>query len=150
MQGRNYMKFTLYNLSFLYVITAVVFFAIDLIWLGVIAKGFYAKHVGHLLREQVNWPAAIIFYAVYIAGIQVFVMIPALQNGWGPFHTALIGAMLGFFAYCTFDLTALALLKSWTVFVSVVDILWGTVLTGATASAALVLSGLLLKADMMP
>ena len=129
-----------------YAITAGVFFLIDLFWLGVLAKGFYAKHLGHLLREQVNWPAAVAFYLVYIAGIQVFVVGPALQGGWGVGHTALWGGLLGFFAYCTFDLTALALIKSWPLPVVFVDIAWGTVITAATAAAVIILSRTLIKA----
>ncbi len=143
------MKATLVNFSLLYAITVVVFFAIDLIWLGVVAKGFYARHLGHLLREQVNWPAAILFYLVYIAGIQMFVLIPGLQHGWSGMQVALMGALLGFFAYCTFDLTCLALLKSWPLFVTVVDIGWGTVLTGGTAVVTMALIKLLFKAGIV-
>ena len=143
------MKATLINLSLFYVITAAVFFAIDLIWLGVIAKGFYAKHLGHMLREQVNWPAAILFYLVYIGGIQLFVLVPGLKHGWGGMHVALMGSLLGFFAYCTFDLTALALFKSWPLFVTVVDIGWGTLLTGGTAFAALALMRMLVNAGVV-
>ena len=123
-----------------YGITAVVFFMIDLFWLGIVAKGFYARHLGHLLREQVNWSAAILFYLVYIAGIQVFAVGPALRSGSGIGHALLLGGMLGFFAYCTFDLTCMALFKDWPLVVTIVDIAWGTLLTAATAATALLVA----------
>lgn len=139
------MKMGLLNIFSVYMIIATVFFLIDLIWLGVVAKGFYAKHLGHMLREQVNWSAAVAFYLVYIAGIQIFVVGPALKGSWSMMHTALLGGVLGFFAYCTFDLTALALFKHWPVRVAVVDIAWGTLLTAATAATALFVARVVLK-----
>lgn len=120
-----------------YLITAGAFFMIDLIWLGVVAKGFYARHLGGLLREGVNWTAAVLFYLIYIAGIQVFVLIPAIGTGAGLLATAVKGGLLGLLAYATFDLTALALLRHWSVTVTVVDMLWGTLLTACTSALAL-------------
>lgn len=140
------MKMGAITMLSVYAITAVVFFLIDMIWLGVVAKGFYARHLGHLLREQVNWPAAVAFYLVYIAGIQVFVVGPALIGDWRMGHAALLGGMLGFFAYCTFDLTALALFKSWPLQVAAVDICWGTLLTAVTTTMAVFLARALFKA----
>ena len=131
------MPLDLRTLLMAYSITAGVFFMIDLFWLGVVAKGFYARHVGDLLRETVNWGAAILFYLIYIAGIQTFVLMPALDQGWRPLDAALRGGFLGFFAYATFDLTCLALFKNWSLTVTVVDMLWGTVLTAGTSAAAL-------------
>lgn len=129
-----------------YLVTAGVFFMIDLVWLGVVAKGFYARHVGGLLREGVNWAAAVLFYLIYIAGIQVFVLAPAMSAGAGILATAVKGGLLGFFAYATFDLTALALLRGWSVTVTLVDMLWGTVLTACTSALALfILRVLVLK-----
>ena len=121
----------------LYGLTVAIFFIIDLFWLGVAAKGLYARYIGGLLRENVNWSAAILFYLIYIGGIQLFVLYPALDEGSGILKTALMGGLLGFFAYCTFDLTCLALLRNWSLFITVVDIFWGTFLTGATAAATL-------------
>ena len=121
----------------LYGLTVAIFFIIDLFWLGVAAKGLYARYIGGLLRENVNWSAAILFYLIYIGGIQLFVLYPALDEGSGILKTALMGGLLGFFAYCTFDLTCLALLRNWSLFITVVDIIWGTFLTGATAAATL-------------
>ena len=128
------MKLDAIQLLLLYGITAITFFVIDLIWIGGYAKGFYANHVGHLMGERVNWAAALIFYGVYIGGILLFVLIPALQSGSSVMHVMVMGGLLGLFAYSTFDLTALALFKEWSVIVTVVDIAWGAFLTASTAS----------------
>lgn len=130
------MKLDLGNVILVYAVTAGVFFIIDLLWLGFAAKGLYQRHLGGLMRDQVNWIAAVVFYAVYIGGILIFVLIPALQNETGIMRTAVMGALLGFFAYSTFDLTSLALMRNWTVAIAVVDIAWGTVLTGSTVAMA--------------
>lgn len=122
------------DIFLLYGMTAAVFFIIDLVWLGAAAKGLYDRHIGGLLREQVNWVAAVLFYLLYIGGIQFFVLIPALQENSGIAHTALVGSLLGLFAYSTFDLTCLALIRNWSVTITIIDILWGTFLTGSTAA----------------
>lgn len=117
-----------------YVLTAIVFFAIDLLWLGVIAKNLYNKLLGHLLAPEVNWTAAIIFYLLFIAGILIFAVLPAVEKS-SLQHALLYGVLFGFFTYATYDLTNLATLKNWPVKVVVIDILWGIVLTGAVATA---------------
>ena len=119
----------------LYGLTAAVFFAIDLVWLGVVAQGFYEKHLGHLLRPDVIWPAALLFYLIYIAGLLVFAVVPALDSG-SMVKALVLGGFLGFFAYATFDLTCMALFKDFPWVVVVVDLLWGMVL-----SALVTLSG---------
>jgi uncharacterized membrane protein len=126
---------TLGTVAGLYALTAVVFFAVDLVWLGVVAQGFYQKYLGHLLRPDVQWGAALSFYAVYIAGILVFAVLPGLAADSLP-RTAALGAFLGFFAYATFDLTSRALLRDFPLTVVIVDLAWGTVLTATVASAA--------------
>lgn len=131
------MKLGAETILIIYALTAGVFFLIDLFWLGTAAKGLYDRHIGGLLRDQVNWSAAVLFYVVYIAGIQFFVLVPALHDGTGVLRAAATGAVLGFFAYCTFDLTALALLRGWSSFIAAVDIAWGTFLTGSTAGIVL-------------
>jgi uncharacterized membrane protein len=139
------MKLSLGQLLLVYGLTGLVFFVIDLFWLGFAAKGFYERHIGGLLRDQVNWVAAGLFYSLYIGGIQIFVLQPALQSGSGILRTAIMGGLLGLFAYGTFDLTSLALIRKWSVTVTVVDMLWGTILTGATAAATLWLTRTLFK-----
>ena len=118
------------NISFylkLYALTVPVFFIIDLIWLGVVAKGFYQKNLKYFLSPNVNWTAAIIFYLMYIAGILIFAVLPGVAKD-SVRHAALWGALFGFFTYATYDLTNLALLKDWPLNIVVVDILWGMVL----------------------
>lgn len=119
----------------LYGLTAVLFFAIDLVWLGLVAVDFYQKHLGHLLRADVRWLAALLFYAVYILGILIFAVLPGLADE-SLARTVALGAFLGFFAYATFDLTSLALIEGFPVRVVVVDLAWGTVLTASVAAGS--------------
>jgi len=124
------------NISYyvkLYGLTVPVFFVIDLIWLGVVAKGFYQKNLKYILSPNVNWTAAIIFYLVYIAGILIFAVLPAIAKD-SLRHAAVWGALFGFFTYATYDLTNLALLKDWPIIIVIVDILWGVVLCSAVAT----------------
>lgn len=117
-----------------YGLTALVFFAIDLLWLGVIAKGIYNKWMGHLLAEQVNWTAAIIFYLLFILGIFIFAIMPAVEKQ-SMLRALVLGALFGFFTYATYDLTNLATLKGFPVKIVFIDIIWGIILSGATATA---------------
>ena len=130
------------NIAFylkLYALTLLVFFIIDLIWLGVIAKGFYQKNLNYILSPQVNWPAAIIFYLLFITGILIFAVVPALtKDSWQ--HAMLYGALFGFFTYMTYELTNLALLKDWPLNIVLVDIIWGVVLCTAVATLSFILA----------
>lgn len=120
------------NYIFLYLLTVPVFFIIDLLWLGVIANNFYQTKLGHLTGD-VNWAAAIGFYLVYIVGILLFAVIPALESD--SLYKALAwGALFGFFTYATYDMTNLATLRDWPIMVVVVDIVWGTILSGSVAA----------------
>ena len=95
----------------LYAIALPVFLAIDLIWLTVIAKNFYKAQIGSLMKTDVNWIAAILFYVLFIAGLVVFVITPAMQKGsWT--HAILLGALFGLVCYATYDLTNLAVAKN--------------------------------------
>ena len=116
----------------LYLLTIPVFFAIDMIWLGYASRGFYKNNIGHLMSPAVNWPAAFLFYFVFIAGILVFAVVPAMKDN-SPAKGALLGALFGLFTYATYDLTNLATLRNWPVKVVVVDILWGIVLCSSVA-----------------
>ena len=122
-----------------YVSTAIVFLAIDAVWLGIIAPGFYRSRLGDLLLDQPNFLAAGLFYLIYIAGIVYFAIAPALQNG-GWAQAAIAGAALGFVAYATYDLTNWATLKNWSVAIVVADLAWGTVLTSIAATAGYLLT----------
>lgn len=117
----------------LYLLTIPLFFAIDLLWLGVVAKNFYQNNLAHLLSPKVNWPAAFVFYFMYIAGILLFAVRPALADQ--SLLKALVwGALFGFFTYATYDLTNLATLRDWPLKVVVIDIAWGTTLCALVAS----------------
>lgn len=123
----------------LYLLTIPIFFAIDLLWLGVIAKDLYQKNLAHLLSPEVNWPAAFLFYFMYIAGIILFAVKPAIDSA-SLAKAAIWGALFGFFTYATYDLTNLATLRDWPIKVVVVDILWGTVLCTSVASGSYLIS----------
>jgi len=117
-----------------YILTSIVFFAIDMLWLGVIAKNMYNKYLGALLRDQVNWTAAIIFYLLFIAGIFIFAIYPSVRKD-SVISAVTLGALFGIFTYATYDLTNLATLKNWPVQIVFIDIAWGAFLT-ATVSLA--------------
>jgi len=117
----------------LYFLTVPVFFLIDLIWLGVVAKNFYQKNLKYILSPDVNWTAAIVFYLIYIVGILIFAVLPAVAKD-SLRHAVVWGALFGFFTYATYDLTNLALLKDWPLNIVFVDILWGVVLCSVVAS----------------
>jgi uncharacterized membrane protein len=123
---------------YIYLVTVPVFFAIDLFWLGVVARGFYRKELAEFLGP-VNWPAAIVFYLLYIVGILIFAIVPALRTE-SLMHAVIFGALFGFFAYATYDLTNLATLKNWPLTIVVVDIIWGAVLTGSVATVSYLLA----------
>ncbi len=115
-----------------YLATVVFFFAVDLVWLGVIAKDFYRSGIGHLMGDGFNIPAAIVFYLVYIAGVFFFAVNPAVESGdWQ--RAAFLGVAFGFFAYATYDLTNLATLRDWPLGLALADMAWGSLLTGAAA-----------------
>ncbi len=101
---------TLFHLK-LYLLTVPVFFVIDLAWLGVVARDFYRDNLAHLLSATVNWPAAIVFYLIFIAGILYFAVVPALAEG-SVWRAVINGALFGFFTYMTYDLTNLATLPN--------------------------------------
>lgn len=117
-----------------YISTAVVFFGLDFVWLSRVATGFYKSRIGDLMLAQPNFMAAGLFYLFYIAGIVYFAVAPAL-NGGNWVNALVSGAILGFIAYGTYDMTNLSTLKNWSLSVSVVDMAWGTALTGLAATA---------------
>lgn len=135
---------TLKQIVLLYVVTLVIFFLMDMVWLGVVAKRFYRKHLGPLMSPKVIWPAAILFYLLFIAGLLVFVIRPALAGG-GSLKALLLGALFGLIAYATYDLTNLATLKDWPVVVTVVDLVWGTCLGGLVSWLSVLVARKLLK-----
>jgi uncharacterized membrane protein len=116
----------------LYAIALPVFFAIDMVWLGLVAKNFYRNQIGFLMTPNINWVAAILFYLLFIVGLVLFVITPAVEKGsW--LHALLFGALFGLITYATYDLTNLATLKDWPLWVTIVDMAWGATL-GALVS----------------
>jgi uncharacterized membrane protein len=116
----------------LYFATLVAFFAIDLVWLGLVARTFYHKYIGFLMAPSVNWPAALIFYLLFVVGLVVFAVLPGLEAG-SLKTTVGRAALFGLIAYATYDLTNLATLKDWPLIVTAVDLAWGTVLSVAVS-----------------
>ena len=108
----------------------------DGVWLGVISKSFYARHLGFLMTSHPNWVAIIIFYILYAVGIVVFVVQPGLVSGASVMKIALLGAFLGLVAYGTYDLTSHAIVNNWPGIVTVVDMIWGAFITGAVSVIA--------------
>jgi uncharacterized membrane protein len=114
----------------LFIIALPVFFVIDMVWLVLVAKKFYQEQIGFLMKPDINWFAAIIFYLLFIAGLVIFVISPAVEKqSW--VHALIFGALFGLITYATYDLTNLATLKDWPILVTVVDLIWGTVLASS-------------------
>jgi uncharacterized membrane protein len=116
-----------------YILTALVFFAIDLAWLGLVARNMYNRYIGHLMSSQVNWVAAVVFYLAFVVGILVFAVYPSVDKD-SLLRAILLGALFGFFTYSTYDLTNLATLKDWPLSITIIDIAWGMVLTCAVSA----------------
>ncbi len=120
----------------LYLVTLAVLVGLDVLYLGVFAKGFFAAQVGDMLGDVRPGPA-VLFYLVYVAGVLIFVSGPAAATSQS---TLLYGALFGLFCYATFELTSLAMLKHWTWPVVVVDMSWGVIVTAISASAGLLVA----------
>ena len=116
----------------LYFATLIAFFAIDMVWLGLVARTFYRKYLGFLVAPSPNWLAAIIFYLLFVVGILVFVVVPGLKDN-SLKTTLLRAALFGLITYATYDLTNLATVKDWPMLITVVDMAWGTVLSVAVS-----------------
>ncbi len=119
----------------LYLLTVPVFLAVDLVWLGVISKDFYRENLGYLLSPAVNWPAAIVFYLLFIVGILYFAVVPALARG-SLWRAVLNGGLFGFFTYMTYELTNMATLPNWPLNVVLIDTAWGVTLCAVVSGAS--------------
>lgn len=115
-----------------YLLTLIVFLIIDMFWLGIIAKNLYQKYLGGFLTDKVNWSAALIFYVIYVIGISIFAIYPAVNKD-SVFNAVLLGALFGIFTYSTYDLTNLATLKGWPLEIVFIDILWGALLSAVVS-----------------
>lgn len=115
-----------------YAVSVPVFFALDMVWLGLIARKFYRKSLDPLLATDFNWIAGLVFYFIFLAGVLVFAVLPGMERR-SLVHTVAMAALFGFIAYATYDLTNLATLRGWPLALSIVDMAWGTVLSASTA-----------------
>ncbi|WP_373500359.1 DUF2177 family protein [Desulfococcus sp.] len=116
-----------YKLSIVYAASFFVFIIVDFIWLGWAAQSFYHRQLGELLSQRVNWPAAIAFYLMYIVGLMIFSIAPAINRG-SLSSAVVMGGLYGFFTYATYELTNYALIRDWPPALVPVDIAWGVVL----------------------
>lgn len=116
----------------LWIAAAVLFLLIDMVWLLWLGRSFYVSEIGDLLRQPPNMGAAGAFYILYVTGLMVMVVWPAVQGG-SVGQAVLYGAILGLIAYGTYDLTNLAVMKGFTTKIAVMDMIWGTVLTGTVS-----------------
>lgn len=113
-------------------ITFAVFMTIDLIWLGVVAKNLYNKYLGYIMTKNINWIAAVVFYMIFVGGLLMFVIYPALARD-SIQYLILYGMAYGFITYATYDLTNLATLKDWPIEITIIDLIWGTTLSTLTS-----------------
>jgi uncharacterized membrane protein len=119
-------------------ISVAVFLSIDMIWLLVISKNLYAKYLGYLMTDQVRVGAAAIFYFIFVVGLLFFVITPALsKDRWT--YALFAGMFFGLITYATYDLTNLAVVKDWPVAITIIDLIWGTFLSSATATVSFLL-----------
>lgn len=110
-------------------VAIIIFFAIDMVWLGLIAKKLYSTHLGYIMAPNVRWGAALIFYVLFVIGLAFFVIEPAIvKDSWS--YALLAGMFFGLITYATYDLTNLATIRDWPVFITLIDLAWGTTLGG--------------------
>lgn len=122
------------NIFVTYLVATAVFFAIDMVWLGVIAKNLYKRFLGGLMTDHVIWWAAILFYLLFIVGLLIFAILPALNAGsWQ--YALTYGALFGLFTYATYDLTNYATLKGFPFVIVPIDIAWGMIVSGSVSVA---------------
>lgn len=122
---------TVYYLK-VYACALAGFLAIDIVWLALVARGFYRRQLGFLLADQPNWWAAGAFYLLFVAGLVALAVAPALQEN-SLRKALLLGGFFGLVAYATYDLTNLATVRNWPWVVTVVDMLWGTALAASVS-----------------
>lgn len=112
----------------LYLVSLAAFFAIDMLWLGLVARSFYQQYLSFLMAPSPNWFVVMFFYLLFIIGLLIFVIIPGLEAN-SLKSTLLKAALYGLITYATYDLTNLATLKDWPELLSIVDMLWGIFLS---------------------
>ncbi|WP_422088157.1 DUF2177 family protein [Variovorax sp.] len=118
-------------------VTFVVLLVIDMIWLGVVAKGMYQEGMGDLMSPNPRLAFAAVFYLIYPIGLLLFAIVPGVE-AQSVVRAAVLGALFGMFCYATYDLTNLAVIRNWPLALSFIDIAWGTVVSGVAAAAGAV------------
>lgn len=118
-------------------VTFVVLLVIDMIWLGVVAKGMYQEGMGDLMSPNPRLAFAAVFYLIYPVGLLLFAIMPGVE-AQSVLRAAVLGALFGMFCYATYDLTNLAVIRNWPLALSFIDIAWGTVVSGVAAAAGAV------------
>ena len=116
----------------MYLISTGIFLCIAAIWLGFIARGIYAKYLGYIMAKNIVWWAAGVFYLIFMAGLLFFVIEPSVRTQSIRYALA-AGAFFGFVAYATYDLTNLATIEGWPLFVTVIDLIWGAFVASSTS-----------------
>lgn len=124
---------------FIYLATGLVFWLADAIWLGVVIKDFVLRELGNLILTAPRKTPAILFYLLYVFGVVVFAVLPALDSN-SPTRAIVLGALLGLVAYATYDLSNLATLKNWSVRFVLVDVSWGAVVTALASVSGFLIS----------
>jgi uncharacterized membrane protein len=127
--------------------TVLVMALLDGLWLGWVAKPLYQQGLRHLLAERPVWPAAAAFYLVFSIGLLIFAVVPH-ESSPGFAKVVASAALFGFFAYATYDLSNLATLKSWPLELSLIDMVWGSALSAASAAAGKVVLDRLVTASL--
>lgn len=119
----------------LYLLSFISLIGLDAIWLTKVSPKLYKEQIGHLMADKPNLPAAGLFYLIYILGLVIFIVQPAVQKE-SVMYAAIRGALFGLVAYATFDLTSLAVLKNWPIKITIVDLAWGSLLTASVCALA--------------
>jgi len=115
-----------------YAATAVVLVALDSVWLRLVATDWYQDGIGHLMAPKVNLVAGALFYLIFPLGLMIFAVVPGLSSP-SLWRATCLGGLFGLFAYATYDLTCLAILKNWPVGLSLIDVAWGSLLSAVAA-----------------
>jgi uncharacterized membrane protein len=126
-----------------YIIVLITSVILDSVWLGVIAKNFYARHIGFLMTATPNLKVALLFYIVFAVGVIVFIISPALEGSWSLAKVVGYGALLGLVIYGGYDFTNQAIIKNWPVVITLADLAWGIVMSALTAGISYTLIKLL-------
>jgi uncharacterized membrane protein len=128
-------SFSSYRLPQAYGLALLCFLVLDACWLTLMGPRLYRPALSHLMADEVDWIAAVLFYAIYIAGLLIFAVVPGLERK-APRHALLLGAVMGLVSYATYDLTNQATLRAWPWFITCADLAWGMFVSGAAAWVA--------------